>query len=168
MSGASLKEIQSNYTATEVVNVCNNPEPACENVELVTSEIDCSLNTCSMDQSISHEVECADNTRSLYSESYEVYGIYSALHDDCSTSHSRHLAGTKRRQTAFLVNQDGDSNYYHHQFDNTNTLALVGRGSLTDLKSKSSLSKAKLEYLSSQRFSDDNWDDLILLQKITY
>ena len=57
------------------------------------------------------------------------------------------------------------SNYYHHQLYNTKTLALVGRGNLTDLKSKSSLSKAKLEYLSSQRFADDNWDDLILLQK---
>ena len=221
LSSASLKEIQSNNTATEVVNVCNSPEPACENVELVTSEIDCSLNTCSMDQSISHEVECADNTRSLYSDpnivsetdlelhssgefflsgiewennllvintagivklsgdwtnyfslkmssifphcclkfnyyklnynlgyinsnfflaraeckfsncfkfrfliknnphsearsisvSYEAYGCHSALHDDGSTSHSRHLSGTKRRQTAFIVNQDGVSNY---------------------------------------------------------
>ena len=33
LSSASLMEIQSNNTATEVVNVCNSPEPACENVE---------------------------------------------------------------------------------------------------------------------------------------
>ena len=99
------------------------------------------------------------------SVSYATFGCYSALHDDSCTSHSRHLSGLMRLQTALQVNQDGVSNYFHKQFNNTKTMALVSRGNLTDLKSKSSLSKAKLEYLSSQRFSEDNWDDLILLQK---
>ena len=42
LSSGSFREIQSNNTDTEVVNVCNSPEPVCENVELVTGEIDCS------------------------------------------------------------------------------------------------------------------------------
>ena len=69
LSSASLNEVQSNNTSTEAVIVCKSLEPACKKVKLVTqNEIDCSLNTFSMDQYISHEVECTNNTHSLYSD----------------------------------------------------------------------------------------------------
>ena len=79
------------------------PNQLAKTLNLSQFEIDCLLNTCSMDQSISHEVECADNTRSLYSDPNIVSETDLELH----SSGEFFLSGIEWENNLLVINTAG-------------------------------------------------------------
>ena len=109
-------------------------------------------NDCGKDSSISVE--------------YLASGSLSEEHLDNKTVHSRNLLNSKRLKVATELTEKSVSKYFYNQFnspDNTN-LAL-NFGNFSCIKSSAVLRKAKFDLSSLQRYSNDNWSELISLQQ---
>ena len=97
---------------------------------------------------------------------YLVSGSLSEEHSDDKIVHSRNLSNTLRLEVATQLTEKSISKYFYNQFElSKNTQFALNSGNFNKIKSASVLRKAKFDLSSLQRYSNDNWSDLINLQQ---
>ena len=91
------------------------------------------------------------------------------MHSDDKIVHSRNLSNTLRLEVAAQLTEKSISKYYiskYNQFELTkNTQFALNSGNFNKIKSASVLRNVKFDLSSLQRYSNDNWSDLINLQQ---
>ena len=97
---------------------------------------------------------------------YVAYGTLSEQHFDNTTVHSQNLSHTHRLEVAKGVADTSVNAYFYDQFDSVeNTNLALNYGNLSKVRSAVVLRKAKFDLSSLQRYSNDNWTELISLQQ---
>ena len=83
-----------------------------------------------------------------------------------TTVHSRNLSHSHRLEVARGVADTSVNAYFYDQFDSVdNTNLALYYGNLSKVRSSAVLRKAKFDLSSLQRYSNDNWTELICLQQ---
>ena len=97
---------------------------------------------------------------------YVAYRTLSEQHFDHTTVHSRNLSHSHRLEVARGVADTSVNAYFYDQFDSVeNTNLALNYGNLNKVRSSAVLRKAKFDLSSLQRYSNDNWTELISLQQ---
>ena len=97
---------------------------------------------------------------------YRVLGSLSEEHLDNETVHSRNLSNSKRLGVATELTEKSVSKYFNNQFNSTKSTNLdLNFSTFNNIKSSEVLRKAKFDLSSLQRYSNDNWSELISFQQ---
>ena len=78
----------------------------------------------------------------------------------------RNLSSSQRLEVAKKISESSVSKYFYDQFESPeNTNLVLNFGNLDSIRSSSVLRRAKFDLSSLQRYSNDNWNELISLQQ---
>ena len=80
--------------------------------------------------------------------------------------YARNLSSSQRLEVAKNICGSSVSKYVHDQFESSeNTNLALNFGNLNNIRSSSVLRRAKFDLSSLQRYSNDNWNELISSQQ---
>ena len=85
---------------------------------------------------------------------------------DHATAYSRNVSGEDRKILGQDISSSSAINYHYDLFKNSQKMLFAKHGNLSGLQSQQVLRKVKSQYLATNRFSDDMWQDMIVTKKL--